>query len=45
MYAIRSYYDYSDPVVKHGYCRGEEPYMYVIDILERYNHYKKVLAN
>ncbi len=36
---------YSDPVVKHGYCRGEEPYMYVIDILERYNHYKKVLAN
>ncbi len=34
---------YNDPVVKHGYCRGEEPYQYVKDILERYEHYKNVM--
>jgi membrane-bound lytic murein transglycosylase F len=32
---------YNDPVVKYGYCRGEEPYYYVKEILQRYNHYKK----
>jgi membrane-bound lytic murein transglycosylase F len=30
---------YNDPVVKFGYCRGEEPYHYVTEILERYEHY------
>lgn len=34
---------YNDPVVKYGYCRGEEPYHYVSDILERYEHYKNVV--
>ncbi len=34
---------YNDPIVKHGYCRGQEPYDYVRDILERYELYKKVL--
>ncbi len=34
---------YNDPVVKFGYCRGEEPYHYVNDILERYTHYKNVI--
>ncbi len=34
---------YNDPVVKHGYCRGQEPYDYVRDILERYELYTKVL--
>ncbi len=34
---------YNDPVVKHGYCRGEEPYQYVKEILERYEHYKNVM--
>jgi len=34
---------YNDPVVKFGYCRGEEPYYYVNDILERYEHYKNVV--
>lgn len=29
--------------VKHGYCRGEEPYRYVIEILERYETYRKLL--
>lgn len=36
---------YTDPVVKHGYCRGEEPYKYVTEILERYEHYKNVIDN
>jgi len=36
---------YNDPVVKYGYCRGEEPYHYVTDILERYTHYKNVIAD
>jgi membrane-bound lytic murein transglycosylase F len=34
---------YNDPVVKFGYCRGEEPYHYVTEILERYEHYKNVM--
>ncbi|MBC8487108.1 MAG: transporter substrate-binding domain-containing protein [Bacteroidetes bacterium] len=36
---------YSDSVVKYGYCRGEEPYNFVYDILERYQHYKNVIVN
>ncbi|MFP4621213.1 MAG: transglycosylase SLT domain-containing protein [Bacteroidales bacterium] len=35
---------YNDPVVQYGYCRGEEPYYYVQEILERYNHYKKFVG-
>lgn len=34
---------YNDPLVKFGYCRGEEPYHYVREILERYEHYKNVM--
>ncbi len=34
---------YNDTVVKYGYCRGEEPYHYVNDILDRYEHYKNVV--
>ena len=34
---------FNDPVVKYGYCRGEEPYHYVTEILERYEHYKNVM--
>ncbi len=30
---------YHDPVVEHGFCRGEEPYNYVIEVLDRYDHY------
>lgn len=33
---------YNDPVVKYGYCRGEEPYLYVSDILDRYQHYQNI---
>ncbi len=34
---------YKDSVVYYGYCRGEEPYKYVHDILERYEHYKNMI--
>ncbi len=34
---------YNDEVVKYGYCRGSEPYNYVIDILKRYDEYRKVI--
>ena len=33
---------FNDPVVKYGYCRGQEPYWYVIKILDRYKHYKNM---
>ncbi len=32
---------FNDPAVQHGYCRGQEPYDYVVEILERYEHYKR----
>ncbi len=35
---------YRDPVVKYGYCRGEEPYNYVIEVLERYDHYRNIIG-
>lgn len=35
---------YNDSVVKYGYCRGKEPYNFVIDILDRYEHYKNTTA-
>lgn len=34
---------YKDPVVKWGYCRGEEPYNYVNEILDRYHHYQNLI--
>ncbi len=34
---------YSDPVVKHGYCRGTEPVQYVSLILDIYENYKEIL--
>lgn len=34
---------YNDPVVKHGYCRGEEAYSFVNQVLARYEHYKKLV--
>ncbi|MEA1885615.1 MAG: transporter substrate-binding domain-containing protein [Bacteroidota bacterium] len=36
---------YHDPVVEHGFCRGEEPYNYVIEVLDRYDHYKNFLES
>jgi membrane-bound lytic murein transglycosylase F len=34
-----------DPVVKYGYCRGTEPFNYVNEILDRYEHYKKLIRS
>jgi membrane-bound lytic murein transglycosylase F len=35
--------NYKDPVVKYGYVRGVEPYNYVNQIFERYEHYKQFI--
>lgn len=35
--------NYRDPVVKYGYVRGIEPYNYVIQIFERYQHYRQFI--
>lgn len=34
---------YSDPLVKYGPVRGEEPFGYVRDIFLRYEHYKRLI--
>lgn len=36
--------NYNDPVVKYGYVRGVEPYQYVREIFERYDHYQRFIA-
>ena len=38
--ALNKSQNYNDPVVEHGYLRGHEPYNYVEQIFERYDHYK-----
>ena len=35
--------NYNDPVVKYGYVRGTEPYDYVKQIFERYQHYAQFI--
>lgn len=34
---------YSDPVVRWGYCRGEEPIKYVNKVIDRFQHYRNTL--
>jgi len=36
---------FKDPVVKSGYCRGEEPVNYVKEILKRYQQYLQLINN
>jgi len=36
---------YRDEVVKYGYCRGREPFQYVRQIFERYDHYEKFVQD
>lgn len=35
---------YQSDLVKHGYCRGEEPYSYVKKIFDQFAHYKRVIS-
>jgi membrane-bound lytic murein transglycosylase F len=35
---------YNDPVVKYGYVRGVEPYEYVREVFERYEHYQRFIS-
>ena len=34
---------FNDPVVKYGYCRGDEPVRYVRDVLSLHKHYKNFI--
>jgi len=34
---------FRDPVVKSGYCRGEEPVKYVKEVLNRYQQYLQLI--
>lgn len=34
---------YSDPIVRYGPVRGEEPFKYVRDIFLRYDHYRRLI--
>ncbi|MGM0648183.1 MAG: transglycosylase SLT domain-containing protein [Bacteroidota bacterium] len=34
---------YNDPVVKHGYARGDETYKFVHEIMNRYDQYKTLI--
>lgn len=34
---------YRDPVVKHGYARGVETTNYVVQVMDRYEHYKNIV--
>jgi len=36
---------YLDPVVRHGYARGSEPFNYVTEILERFEHYRNAVGS
>ncbi|MFV0366062.1 MAG: transglycosylase SLT domain-containing protein [Mangrovibacterium sp.] len=35
----------NDPLVKYGSCRGEEPYQYVMKVLDTYRHYCNLLPS
>ena len=43
--ALNKSQNYNDPVVEHGYLRGHEPYNYVQQIFERYDHYKQFIKD
>lgn len=40
--ALKSPENYQKEMVRHGYVRGEEPYRYVRQIFERYEHYNSL---
>jgi membrane-bound lytic murein transglycosylase F len=44
-YFIRHKYDFAhDPVVKYGSLKGTETYLYVKEIMDRYQHYKNIIG-
>lgn len=36
---------YRDSVVRYGYARGEETYNFVVEVLDRFEHYKNVITD
>jgi membrane-bound lytic murein transglycosylase F len=36
---------YRDPDIRYGYARGRETYNYVVQVLERYEHYKNIIED
>ena len=36
---------YNDPITRCGYCRGEEPFKYVREVIARYEHYKNTIID
>jgi membrane-bound lytic murein transglycosylase F len=36
---------YRDSVVRYGYARGEETYNFVLEVLDRFEHYKNVVTD
>jgi membrane-bound lytic murein transglycosylase F len=36
---------YRDSVVRYGYARGEEAYNFVLEVLDRFEHYKNTIAD
>lgn len=40
---LGQYKVYSDPIVRYGPVRGEEPFAYVRDIFLRYEHYRRLI--
>ena len=41
--ALSNAKNYNNPIIKFGYVRGIEPYTYVQQIFERYEHYKSFI--
>jgi membrane-bound lytic murein transglycosylase F len=37
--------NYSDPDIQFGYCKGKETNNFVMEILNRYQHYRNILQN
>jgi len=45
VFSLSDEFYYHDPVVYYGYTRGEETYNFVLEIMDRYEDYKNLIAN